>query len=162
MGELKFKRAEVMNSIEYLKLKQIQFKKINLAAIPKTANDVVKIYGCPLEQVLKTLVFIGRKEVIVVLQGDKKVNFKKLNLIIDDNYNKLRMATHKEIKKIFYKDIGNLDPFIKSEGCIKILDKKIFTMNIANMGGGIPGIGIEMKTKELKKAWNGMIEDISK
>lgn len=162
MGELKFKRAEVMNSIEYLKLKQIQFKKINLAAIPKTANDVVKIYGCPLEQVLKTLVFIGRKEVIVVLQGDKKVNFKKLNLIIDDNYNKLRMATHKEIKKIFYKDIGNLDPFIKSEGCIKILDKKIFTMNIVNMGGGIPGIGIEMKTKELKKAWNGMIEDISK
>jgi prolyl-tRNA editing enzyme YbaK/EbsC (Cys-tRNA(Pro) deacylase) len=95
-----------MNSIEYLKLKQIQFKKINLVAIPKTANDVVKIYGCPLEQVLKTLVFIGRKEVIVVLQGDKKVNFKKLNLIIDDNYNKLRMATHKEIKKYFIRISG--------------------------------------------------------
>ena len=149
-----------MNSIEYLKSKKIRFREIKLSAIPRTAKDVVRIYGCPLEQVLKTLVFVGRKVVIIVLQGNEKVNMEKLKSIVGDR--KIRMATPEEIKKLFGKDIGSLDPFIKGKDYIKILDKKVFTIDIVNMGGGIPGVGIEMTIKEFKKAWDGAIDDISK
>jgi prolyl-tRNA editing enzyme YbaK/EbsC (Cys-tRNA(Pro) deacylase) len=157
--KLNLKKGEDMNSLEYLKSKQIQFREIVLSEIPKSSEDVVRIYGCPLEQVLKTLVFVGSEVIIIVLQGNKKVNIEKLRLIVNDR--KIRMATPEEIKKLFNKNIGSLDPFINSEGCIKILDKGIFNMDMVNMGAGVPGIGIEMTIKELKKAWDGLIEDIS-
>ena len=63
-----------MESIDYLKSKNIEFKTIHLDEIPRTAQDVERIYGCPLHQVLKTLIFIGETEpIIVVLPGDKRV-----------------------------------------------------------------------------------------
>jgi len=156
---LELKGGKIMNTIEYLNAKKIKFREIKLSGVPRTAKDVVKIYGCPLEQVLKTLVFVGKTVIIIVLQGDKKVNMEKVRSITKDK--KIRMSTPNEIVKLFNKNIGSLDPFIKCENCIKILDKKIFSIDKVNMGSGIPGIGIEMATEEFRKAWDGVIDDIT-
>jgi len=48
-----------MKSIDYLKSKRINFKEIRLKEIPRSALDIERLYGCPLDQVLKTLLFIG-------------------------------------------------------------------------------------------------------
>jgi len=50
-----------------------------LDEVPKTVKDVERLYGCSLNQVLKSLVFIGETEaVIAVLPGDKRVDMNKL------------------------------------------------------------------------------------
>ena len=62
-----------------IKNKRIQFKTIHLNEIPRSAQDVERIYGCPLNQVLKTVVFVGETEpILVVLPGDKRVDIGKL------------------------------------------------------------------------------------
>jgi prolyl-tRNA editing enzyme YbaK/EbsC (Cys-tRNA(Pro) deacylase) len=109
---------------------------------------------------LKAIIFIGKNIVIVVLQGDKKVNIKRLELLCGDK--EMRMATPEEIRGLFGKEIGSLDPFIRTPHCRKFLDSIIFNMDKVNMGSGIPDLGIEMTTDELKKAWDGdIVHDIS-
>ena len=68
----------VEHTQDTIKNKDIQFKIIHPDEIPRSAQDVERIYGCPLNQVLKTLVFVGKTEpVLVVLPGDKRANIEK-------------------------------------------------------------------------------------
>ena len=67
-----------MKGIDYLKKENVKFKEIHLKEAPKSAQDIERLYGCPLHQVLKTLVFIGKTPVIAVVPGDKRVNMNKL------------------------------------------------------------------------------------
>ena len=100
----------MIKSIEYLKNKDIDFKIIHLDEIPKTAQDVERIYGCLLQQVLKTLIFICESEpVIVVLPGDKRGDINKLREVV--NQKTFRMAKPQEVEKITGYTIGGVSPF---------------------------------------------------
>lgn len=147
-----------MKSIEFLKSKGIRFRVIELKEIPKSAQDVERLYGCPLNQVLKTLVFIGDNEpIIVVLPGDKRVNTNKLKEITkQDN---LRIAKPDEVKKITSYSIGGVCPFGIENKVKKIIDESVFKMPIVNIGSGKSEIGIELNSEDLKKVWDGIIAD---
>ncbi len=146
-------------STDYLKSKNIEFKIIELDEVPKTAQDVERIYGCELKQVLKTLVFIGETEpVIIVLPGDKRVNINKLKEIV--NQKELRMAKPNEVEEITGYTIGGVTPFGIEKNIKKIIDKSIFKTEVVNIGSGKAEIGIEIKSKELEKVWDGIIADI--
>lgn len=45
----------------------VAFRKIVLTEIPKTAVDVERIFGCALEQVLKTLVLVGSNGPVIAV-----------------------------------------------------------------------------------------------
>jgi len=148
-----------MKSIDYLKSKNIKFKIIHLNEIPRTAQDVERIYGCPLNQVLKTLIFIGKtKPVIAVLPGDKRVDMDKLKEVTKGN--NLRMAKSNEVEEITGYTIGGISPFGIEKNIKKIIDKSVFKIKTVNIGSGKAEIGIELNSEELKKAWDGIIEDI--
>ena len=148
-----------MNVLDYLEKQNVEFKKIHLDEIPRTAQDVERIYGCPLHQVLKTLLFIGKKPVIVVLPGDRKVNLQRLKEISKDET--LRLATPDEVKKTTGYSIGGVTPFCIEQEVIKILDKSVLEIDDVNIGSGKAEIGIELTSSELKKVWDGLVEDIS-
>lgn len=148
-----------MKSIDYLKSKNIEFKTIHLDEIPRTAQDVERIYGCPLHQVLKTLIFIGKtKQVIVVLPGDKRVDMDKLKEVTKGN--NLRMAKPDEIEEITGYTIGGISPFGIEKNVKKIIDESVFKIQTVNIGSGKAEIGIELNSEELKKAWDGIIANI--
>ncbi len=148
-----------MKSTNYLKNKNIEFKTIHLDKIPRTAQDVEKIYGCPLHQVLKTLIFIGKtKQVIVVLPGDKRVDMNKLKEITKEN--NLRMAKPDEVEEITGYTIGGVSPFGIEKNVKKIIDESVFKIKTVNIGSGKVEIGIELNSEELKKAWDGIITNI--
>lgn len=148
-----------MKSIDYLKSKNIEFKTIHLDEIPRTAQDVERIYGCPLHQVLKTLIFIGKtKQVIVVLPGDKRVDMDKLKEVTKEN--NLRMAKPDEIEEITGYTIGGISPFGIEKNVKKIIDESVFKIKTVNIGSGKAEIGIELNSEELKKAWDGIIANI--
>ena len=92
-----------MNVLDYLEKQNVKFRKIHLDEIPRTAQDVERIYGCPLHQVLKTLLFIGKKSVIVVLPGDRKVNLQKLKEISKDEALKLATPDGQRNYWIYYR-----------------------------------------------------------
>jgi len=148
-----------MKSIKFLESKNAKFKIIELEEIPKSAQDVERLYSCSLNQVLKTVVFVGEKEpVLVVLPGDKKVNIEKLKQITKQE--KIRMAKPDEVKEITGYSIGGVSPFGIEKDILKILDKSIFKNEIINIGSGEAKIGIEMNSEELKKIWDGIVDNI--
>lgn len=148
-----------MRSIDYLKSKDIKFKTIHLNEVPRTTQDVERIYGCPLHQVLKTVIFIGEAEpIIVVLPGDKRVNTDKLKEVVKQN--NLRMAKPNEVEEITGYIIGGVSPFGIEKDIEKIIDESIFKIEIVNIGSGKAEIGIELNSAELKKVWSGVIADI--
>lgn len=149
-----------MKSFKFLKEKGIEFRKIELSEPPKSAQDVERLFGCSLHQVLKTLLFIGQeKPVLVVISGDKKVDLRKLEKIT--NLNNFRMAKPNEIKEITGYPVGGVCPFCLEKNIQKVLDECVFDSEIINIGSGTPIIGIELKSQDLKKIWDGIIEDIS-
>lgn len=44
-----------MKSLEFLKSKGIKFKTIELKEMPRSAQDVEQLYGCPLSQILQNV-----------------------------------------------------------------------------------------------------------
>ncbi len=149
----------IMKSIEYLEGKNIEFKTIHLDEVPKTAQDVERIYGCSLHQVLKTLIFIGETEpVIVVLPGDKRVDMNKLKKTTKQT--NLRMAKPDEIEEITGYKIGGVSPFGIEKNITKIIDESVFKTKIVNIGSGKAEFGIELNSEELRKAWNGIVTDV--
>lgn len=148
-----------MRSLNYLQENKIDFKILELKEIPRTAKDVERIYGCPLNHILKTLLFIGAKPVLVVLTGDKKVDLNKLSKVT--NVKILRLAKPKEIEEITGCEIGSVGPFCLGREIIFVIDEKVFTAEKVNFGSGKPDIGIEMKSSDLRKIWRGIIADIS-
>ena len=147
-----------MKSTDYLKSKKIEFKLIHLPEVPKNANDVERLYGCPLKQVLKTLLFIGEKEpVLVVVHGDKRVDLVKLKKITGQN---LRIAKPDEVTTVTGYSIGGVTPFGIEKDIKKIIDKSVFDEPTINIGSGKAEIEIEIKSVDLKAVWDGEIGDI--
>ncbi len=140
-----------MKSADYLESKNIKFRTIHLNEVPKTAQDVERIYDCSLRQVLKTLIFIGETEpVIVVLPGDKRVDMDKLKKV--SKQNNLRMAKPDEVEEITGYTIGGISPFGIEKDIMKIIDESVFEIETVNIGGGKAEIGIELNSEELKKS----------
>ncbi len=148
-----------MKSIDYLKEKGIQFREVHLTEVPKTAQDVERIYGCPLKQVLKSLLFIGATPVLAVLSGDRKVNKEKLAKAVGEE--SLHMATPEEVLLHTGCPIGGVSPFGLPTGLRAVLDTAVFENKQVNTGSGIAEIGLELTRDELRKAWTGDITDIS-
>ena len=148
-----------MKSIIFLDSKNVNYKLIKLEQAPKSAKDVEILYGCPLNQILKTIIFIGEKEpILIVVQWDKKIDIKKLKKIT--NQKNIKIAKPDEVQKITGYSIGGVWPFGIENEILKIIDKNVFDMDIVSIGSGESKIGIEIKSQELKKIWDGMIEDI--
>ena len=147
-----------MNSIDLLKSKNIGFKIVELASEPRSANDVERLYGCPLKQVLKTLVFVGENPVIVVLQGDKRINLEKLKQLTNES--DLRMAKPDEVKEITTYSVGGVTPFGVS-GVKIIIDSKVFEEEVVNIGSGEAITGIELKSNDLMQVLDAQVEEIS-
>ena len=147
-----------MNCIDFLKEKGIDFKVLTFGKKLRTSKDVVEAYDCSLGEVLKTLAFIGDiQPVIAVLPGNKRVSIEKLKQISSQDF--LRLATKREVEEITDYEAGGVSPFGIEKG-FQVMDKSAFDLNEANMGGGKPELGIEMSIDELKKAWEGGVDNI--
>ena len=148
----------IMKSVEYLKSKNIKFRIIHLSEVPRTAKDVERIYGCSLHQVLKTLVFSGEKPVLATLPGDERVDINKLEKV--SRQEGLQIAKPKEVEEITGFSVGGITPFAVGEDVIIVIEKSIFETDTVNIGSGVAEIGIELKSNELRRAWDGIVADI--
>jgi prolyl-tRNA editing enzyme YbaK/EbsC (Cys-tRNA(Pro) deacylase) len=154
----------VMNdlySVTWLELHKIPYRIIKLSKAPRSAQDVVELFGCPLSHVIKTLLFTNDKHVIVCLPGDKNVNIEKLKKLL--NISVLKIASPQEVEHITGYKIGSVTPFIKStENNIEyVLDRSCLIPQRINIGSGLPEVGLEIESKDLHAFWPGIIGDIT-
>lgn len=149
-----------MRSEDYLISKGIKFNLIKLSEIPKTAEDVRRIFGCELKEVLKSLVFVGDAQpLLIVLSGDKRVDLEKVKSIL--NLKSIRKASPEEVFEFTGYVVGSVSPFGIEKPIAIIIDEEVFKLKKVNLGSGEHGFGIEIEADELRKVWGGRVSDVS-
>ena len=152
--------ASDLTSVAYLKSKNVPFSMVRLTSIPITAQDVERLYGCGLNQVLKTLVLESDKgPIIAVLQGNKKLDFNKLKRMF--GCSRAQLAPAPAVIEITGYAIGSVSPFGIPQKVMKVMDAQIFNESRLNMGSGDQLIGLELTSSDLRAVWDGIIDVIS-
>jgi len=148
-------------SINLLNKTNTPYKPITLPRPPKSASDIVELYGCPLDQIIKTLLFIADKPVLACVPGDCNVNIDKLSRAT--GMTNLKLANSKEISELTGFELGGVSPFLDETAhptILTVIDSSCFLKDTINIGAGTKTMGIELTTHDLKKIWPGIIDSI--
>ena len=117
-----------------------------------TVEDVERACNCAKPEVIKTLLFVGRKPIVVLMTGDKKVDLEKLKKVRGDD--SLRMANKEEVSNITGFTVGTVSPFGLREVDM-IADQNVQTLNSLIMGSGKNDTLLRMTGSEFVKSFRG-------
>lgn len=122
----------------------------------KDSIKVSEALRVPLKNVIKGLVcFYDNSPVLAVICGDDRLDLEKVSRILRAN---VRLGRAKDLKAIGFK-IGGV-PAIGS-GLKTIVDKKVLERGFIVGSAGSPYVGIKMKSSDLVKMNNAIVDDIS-
>ena len=136
-----------------------QFEIIELAQSVHSVSDVEKACGCQTAEVIKTLLFIGRKPIMVVLPGDKRAEVGKIKGLLNED--SLRMATKEEVLALTGYAVGSVSPFGISSEIEQVADESIRSLSSLIMGSGKNDTLIRLEMPEFNKTFRGSFSPIS-
>lgn len=136
----------------------ISFETITIPNGVHTVEDVERACNCTKLEVIKTLLFVGRKPVVVIMTGDKKVDLEKLKKVRGDD--SLRMANKGEVNNITGFAVGTVSPFGLREVDV-IADQAVQALNSLIMGSGKDDTLIKMTGSEFVKSFRGIFVSIA-
>lgn len=153
-------KSNKLKSAAFLDQKGINYQKLELDQAPHTAQDVQDVCHCQLEEVLKTLLFIGEKSaVIAIVGGSQRANIEKLCRATGQK--SLRMAKPDEVLRITSCKVGTVSPFGITGSVKKVMDTKVIELSRVITGSGEGTILFELTMDALKSAWDGEFAEIT-
>lgn len=119
----------------------------------ETCELAAQALGVEPAQIAKTLLFIGKKDnVLVVICGDEKVDTKKLRAHFGD---KFRFAKAEEVEEITGYAPGGVCPFaIKTKTPI-IIDKSLERFSVVYAAAGTSGSAVPITAQQLLEITQG-------
>lgn len=154
------KKTCKLKSTDSLDRAGISYQRLELDQAPHTAQDVKDICRCELEEVLKTLLFIGESSaVIAVVDGTRRADTDKLCRATGQK--SLRMANSDEVLRITSCKIGTVSPFGTARNAKKVMDLKITGLRRVIVGSGKATVLLELTTEALQSAWDGELAEIT-
>ncbi len=149
----------VKNFIEKYRVKAeiLEFKET-----VETVHDASRVSGYSADKILKTMVVIvEEKPYIIILSGDKKLDFKKLSKEL--NVRNVRLAKPSEVEKILNVKPGEVSPFLDEVlRCNVIIDKSVVDKGEVLVGGGSLHHLVKTHVDEIIKVLKPSIKNISK
>lgn len=140
------------------------FNEIRLIEHPPviTCYDVVKTLNIPVGKVIKCIVLNSRrgKKVVGILPGDKKIDFKIMTGIVNENG--LTFLSPEQVKKDLRQEIGSISPFLIPKEVKAILDYEITLKNEVYCGTGVQTISLILSGELMRHLFEGDIASISK
>lgn len=143
---------------EILQKAGVEYRLIELVDRAISVEDVVAYSKEEIDpdEICKTILVKSKESFYALfLRGPDKIEFKKLKKIIG----KARIASRMEVKKITGVDPGAVCPLLVSVPVI--VDRKVRKMEKVNFGSGNHLFGIEIKSRDLDKFLEYVLEDIS-
>ncbi|VVC00659.1 Proline--tRNA ligase [uncultured archaeon] len=127
------------------------------AADGLTSNGAALATGVSLSNIVKVLCFTGKHgKCFVILQGDKKVNLKKIQ-----GFEKARMASAQELKEWFGFEPGCVPPICLPDKVPKFIDAPIKGLPFLVGSAGSRFAGIKLKPSYVISQKNVTVADIS-
>lgn len=130
------------------------FEKIVIPNGVHTVEDVQHACQCIKAEVIKTLLFVGKKPVVVLMTGDKKVDVEKLKKVRGDD--SLRMANKNEVNNITGYAVGTVSPFGLRGETEVIADQDVQSLVSLIMGSGKDDTLLKMSQSEFVNAFRGI------
>ncbi len=122
----------------------------------RTSQMAADALGCSVAQIAKSIVFIDRGAVIVVISGDKRVNPKKLSALLGE---KVKIADADTVRKKTGYVIGGVPPFPHDEGVRVLLDLSLGRFNEVWTSAGTPNSVMKISVSALRDfISNGFVE----
>ena len=139
--------------------------KAKVLEFSNTVESVVsasKASGFPPSKILKTMIVIAEeKPYVIILPGDRKLDFKKLSREL--NVKNVRLAKPNEVENLLNVKPGEVSPFL--DEILKynvIIDKSVVDRNEVLVGGGSLHHLVKVHVDEIIKVLKPSIKDISK
>ncbi|OGI15325.1 hypothetical protein A3K63_05385 [Candidatus Micrarchaeota archaeon RBG_16_49_10] len=138
----------------------VEYKILELKERAYTSEDVVRLYGCPMEEICKTVVLKPDRGVIfaATLGGDKKLDVKKMRKIV--GCRKMRFLNGEELEKATGFEPGTVCPVTLSDMLPLYLDKSCFRTEKVNFGSGDLLYGVEIRSEDIREAIKAEVVDI--
>lgn len=156
MGVLQLKLIE-----ELLNIKEIRYQ-ISEHEPVYTSVQAAKVRGVELKTGVKALVLKTKEKEFVMglVAADRKIDLKKLAKIMGTK--SLQLASQQEVLEITGCKIGSVHPFGNLHNLKTYLDTSTLENDVVNFNAGSHTVSIQMKSKDLIKAINPVIQSFSK
>jgi Cys-tRNA(Pro)/Cys-tRNA(Cys) deacylase len=155
-----------MNKIKEIK-NLIKEKNIDVEIIEHeksglTSQDAANATGIPIENIVKTLLFIDKKKkpVVVICLGNDYIDSKKLSEIAE--IKKPKIATPEELKEILGTIPGGNPPIGIPQKIPVFIDKKVLNKDFVLGSAGSEFTGLKIKPKDILELSNAKIVGVVK
>ncbi|OYT30396.1 MAG: EbsC protein [Thermofilum sp. ex4484_82] len=117
------------NAIRLMEKLNIEGEIISHSQSGKTTREASKALNIDPGFILKSLLLVSKKKkhVAVIITGDKRVDFKKVEKIT--GFKKLRLATPSEVEAVTGFKVGGVPPFAFHDKCPVIVDEEVMKKN---------------------------------
>ncbi|WEL19119.1 YbaK/EbsC family protein [Candidatus Nanohalococcus occultus] len=119
----------------------------------ETCEESAEHSPVSLDQIVKTLVFIGEKPVAVLCPGSQRVDTEKLEDILDTD---VRMADPDEVKEATGYPIGAVSPFDLEIPVF--MEESLLEEDLLRPAAGSRAVGAEITPEELTKVTDRQID----
>lgn len=131
-------------------------KILNIGKPVKTVKQAVRETKSTPKQIIKSLVFIGENEpILVIVDGESKVSLEKLEAI----FGNVRLARPKEVKELTGYEVGGVPPV--GIALRTIVDPKVLENEYVIGGGGSTDKLMKISPKKIVEYQKAEIMDIS-
>lgn len=127
-----------------------------------TSQDAANATGIPIGNIVKTLLFIDKKEkpVIAICLGDDYVDSKKLSEVA--GLKKLKMASPEKLMELLGTKPGGNPPIGFPKNIPVFIDEKVLSRDVVLGSAGSEFTGLKIKSKDILKLSNAKIVKIVK
>lgn len=144
-----------------LKARGMNAQVIEMQDTTRTAQDAAGALGCRVEQIVKSLVFQGKKTgrpILVVASGANRVNTKSIARRIDE---RLKMADPDFVRKFTGFAIGGVPPLAHENPLETFIDQDLLLHDEVWAAAGTPNAMFKLTPRELQDITGGQVIDIT-
>lgn len=135
---------------EFLAQHQVDYKMVFLPDSARTAKEAAEAIRCTIEQIAKSIVFIGkgtRKPYLIIASGVNRINEEKVAKKVNEP---LKMATADEVRELTGFVIGGVAPVGHTQPLTIFIDKDLFAHEKIWAAAGHPKAVFELTPADLQ------------
>ena len=140
-----------------LKARGLTCQVVEMPQTTRTAEDAARAVGCKVGQIVKSLIFIGKKTgnpILVATSGANRVNEKKLTQLLGESIGK---ADPEFVRETTGFAIGGVPPTGHTGPVEVIIDEDLMQFEEIWAAAGTPRAVFKLTPKELRKITGGTV-----
>lgn len=145
---------------EHLKHRSLTIEVMELSESTRTAALAAEAVGLPLGAIVKSLVFVADgKPILVLVSGDKRADYKKLEKILKAR--RVKIADADQVREVTGFAIGGVPPVAHKTKLLTLIDENLGRFENLYAAAGSPRAVFPIPYETLVKITEGQVADVT-